>query len=51
MDKLETADIQIRIYPSDYKELEKESKKRRTSLAQVLHEKMEDAWKYQDLND
>lgn len=51
MADLETADIQIRIYPSDYKELVKESNKRRTSLAQVLHEKLEDAWKYQDMSE
>ena len=35
---LETADIGVRIYPSDYKRVSKESRKRRTSVAQIIHE-------------
>lgn len=37
MDKKETADIQIRVFPSDYKKLKDRAEKRRTIIAQVLH--------------
>ena len=36
----ETASVQVRIYPSDYKKLMIETKKRRTIIAQVIHEKI-----------
>ena len=38
--ELEMATIQIRVYPSDYKELFAEARKRRTSIAQILHVKL-----------
>lgn len=41
MDK-ETADAQIRVFPSDYQRLIKEARKRRTIVAQVLHELLND---------
>ncbi len=38
---LETADIGVRIYPSDYKKVTKEARKRRTSVAQIIHEALQ----------
>lgn len=42
---------QVRIYKSDYQDLFKQAKKEDTTIARVVHEALEDAWKYRDLSD
>ncbi len=37
----ENASEQVRVYPSDYKYLTEEAKKRRTIVAQIIHEALE----------
>jgi len=38
---MEKATEQVRVFPSDYKKLKDEADKRRTIMAQVLHEKLD----------
>jgi hypothetical protein len=40
MEKQETADTLVRIYPSDHARLAAEARKRRTILAQIIHERL-----------
>lgn len=42
---------QVRIYKSDSKDLLKQAKKEDTTIARVIHEALEDAWKYRDLSE